>query len=278
MTGLKRWDKINPDFIMDSTNFWSEVIILYLFSFWSCYTECGILVSRSWVKPLLPAVEARSLNHWMAREVLVSPCSQSTCLFPLRAPTKVQQTCLFPLRAPHKGAADMSVSPACPHRGAADMSVSPACPPQRCSRQVGLHFTLSVSYTLLEFQLGLLKQIRYSWIFLWNQKRICCVLLCESIFTFISLSDFYAVLWPILWPFRKLWPRKWRRRFSQGFSLLSFTCKLVCFFLVLNSDCCFDTSAPRVQNDLVLLWKAVCQFFKELNIELTIWPSNSTPR
>ena len=93
----------------------------------------------------------------------------------------------------------------------------------------------------------------------------------------IHLIDVYAVLGYILWPFRKLWPRKWRR-FSQEFSLLSFTCKLVCFSLALNSDRRFDNSAPRVQNDLVLLWKTVWQFYKELNIELTIWPSNSTPR
>ena len=65
--------------------------------------------------------------------------------------------------------------------------------------------------------------------------------------------------------------------FPRG-SLCCHSLALICFFLVLNSDCRFDTSAPRVQKDLVLLWKAVCQFFKELNIELTIWPSNSTPR
>ena len=32
---------------------------------------CGILVPQPEVEPVPPAVEAQSLNHWTAREVLV---------------------------------------------------------------------------------------------------------------------------------------------------------------------------------------------------------------
>ena len=39
------------------------------FSFWPCPTACGILVPRPGIEPVPPAVEARSLNHWTAREV-----------------------------------------------------------------------------------------------------------------------------------------------------------------------------------------------------------------
>ena len=37
--------------------------------FWPCHTSCGILVPWSGIKPLSPAVEAWSLNHWTTREV-----------------------------------------------------------------------------------------------------------------------------------------------------------------------------------------------------------------
>ena len=33
---------------------------------------CGILVLQTGIEPMPPAVEARSLNHWTAREVLYS--------------------------------------------------------------------------------------------------------------------------------------------------------------------------------------------------------------
>ena len=32
---------------------------------------CGILVPQPVIEPVLPAAEARSLNHWASREVLV---------------------------------------------------------------------------------------------------------------------------------------------------------------------------------------------------------------
>ena len=31
--------------------------------------ECGILLSQAEIEPVLPAVEAQSLNHWTTREV-----------------------------------------------------------------------------------------------------------------------------------------------------------------------------------------------------------------
>ena len=39
------------------------------FFFQSCHTACGILVPRPGIKPMPPAVDAWSLNHWTAREV-----------------------------------------------------------------------------------------------------------------------------------------------------------------------------------------------------------------
>ena len=44
------------------------VIILLLF-FWPRRAACRILVPRPGIEPVAPAVEARSLNHWTAREV-----------------------------------------------------------------------------------------------------------------------------------------------------------------------------------------------------------------
>ena len=42
---------------------------LHFFLFWLCLTVCGILVPRMGIEPGPPALEAWSLNHWMAREV-----------------------------------------------------------------------------------------------------------------------------------------------------------------------------------------------------------------
>ena len=36
--------------------------------FWLCHTARGILVSQPGIKPMPPAVEAWSLNHWTTRE------------------------------------------------------------------------------------------------------------------------------------------------------------------------------------------------------------------
>ena len=42
----------------------------YLFLyFWPSHTTCGILVPGPGIEPAPPAVEARGLNHWTAREV-----------------------------------------------------------------------------------------------------------------------------------------------------------------------------------------------------------------
>ena len=40
------------------------------FFFWPHCVACGILVPRPGIKPTSPAVEAWSLNHWTAREIL----------------------------------------------------------------------------------------------------------------------------------------------------------------------------------------------------------------
>ena len=44
-------------------------LIFILFYFWPHRTACGILVPRPGIEPVPPAVEARCLNHWTAREV-----------------------------------------------------------------------------------------------------------------------------------------------------------------------------------------------------------------
>ena len=38
--------------------------------FWPRHAACGILVPQPGIKPTPPALEAQSLNHWTAREVL----------------------------------------------------------------------------------------------------------------------------------------------------------------------------------------------------------------
>ena len=39
-----------------------------LFFFWSCHVACEILVPQPGIKPVPPAVKARSPNHWTTRE------------------------------------------------------------------------------------------------------------------------------------------------------------------------------------------------------------------
>ena len=56
-------------------------IILALFFFRLCNTACGILVPRPGIKPMPPAVEAQSLNHWTTREVCPGPILNSTGSF-----------------------------------------------------------------------------------------------------------------------------------------------------------------------------------------------------
>ena len=43
--------------------------ILFFFSFWLLCAACEILLPRSGIQPVPPAVEAWSVNHWTAREV-----------------------------------------------------------------------------------------------------------------------------------------------------------------------------------------------------------------
>ena len=51
--------------------------------FWLCPAVCGILVPQPGIETTPPVVEARSLNHWTAREVHQgSPCSFLTFFRP----------------------------------------------------------------------------------------------------------------------------------------------------------------------------------------------------
>ena len=50
-------------------SFFKIKAVLFYFFFWPYHAACGILVPRSGIKPVLPAVEVQSLNHWTAREV-----------------------------------------------------------------------------------------------------------------------------------------------------------------------------------------------------------------
>ena len=43
----------------------------FFFFFWLCCVACRILAPRPGLEPTPPALEARSLNHWTAREVQV---------------------------------------------------------------------------------------------------------------------------------------------------------------------------------------------------------------
>ena len=44
----------------------------FFFCFWPCHASCWILAPQSEVELVPPALEAQSLNHWTAREVLVA--------------------------------------------------------------------------------------------------------------------------------------------------------------------------------------------------------------
>ena len=49
--------------------FHSILFDIFYYFFWPRHVACGILVPRPGIKPAPPAVEARSPNHWTAREV-----------------------------------------------------------------------------------------------------------------------------------------------------------------------------------------------------------------
>ena len=59
------WEALYPYIVFRILFF---TILLY---FWLCCVACGILVPQPGIKPMLPAVEARSLNYWITREVPV---------------------------------------------------------------------------------------------------------------------------------------------------------------------------------------------------------------
>ena len=46
-------------------------LLLFLFFFWPGPAACGILVPIPGIKPMSPALEDSSLNHWITREVLI---------------------------------------------------------------------------------------------------------------------------------------------------------------------------------------------------------------
>ena len=48
----------------------SCILTFFFFFFWPCRVARGILVPRPGIEPVPPALEARSFNHWIAREVL----------------------------------------------------------------------------------------------------------------------------------------------------------------------------------------------------------------
>ena len=45
-------------------------VTLYHLLFFFFLTASGMLVPQPWIKPEIPAVEAQSLNHWTAWQVL----------------------------------------------------------------------------------------------------------------------------------------------------------------------------------------------------------------
>ena len=48
-----------------------QIICIKDLLFWLCHEACGTLVPQPGIEPAPPAVEARSPNHWTAREVPV---------------------------------------------------------------------------------------------------------------------------------------------------------------------------------------------------------------
>ena len=62
--------------------FQCNVFVFYLFIlFWPCHTACGILVPQPGIKPMPPAVEAWSRNHWTTGEVPNAIICLFVCLF-----------------------------------------------------------------------------------------------------------------------------------------------------------------------------------------------------
>ena len=45
-----------------------ESVHLFIY-FWTCCAACGILVAQPGIEPMLPALEVRTLNHWITRKV-----------------------------------------------------------------------------------------------------------------------------------------------------------------------------------------------------------------
>ena len=60
-----------PKMLKNQTYILSHNSTFLFFFFWSCRASCRILVPRPGIEPVPPTVEARSLNHWAAREFLI---------------------------------------------------------------------------------------------------------------------------------------------------------------------------------------------------------------
>ena len=50
---------------------WSLTLIFFIFIFWQCLMAHGILILWPGIKPVLPALEGKSLNCWTTTEVWV---------------------------------------------------------------------------------------------------------------------------------------------------------------------------------------------------------------
>ena len=60
--------------------------LTYFFSFWPCCSACRISVPQPGIKPVPPAMEAQSLNHWTAGEVphkIFEECKVLALAYPL---------------------------------------------------------------------------------------------------------------------------------------------------------------------------------------------------
>ena len=57
------------DLNIDNTNFLLCFFVCFVFVFWLHCMACSILVPQPGIKPVPPALEAQSLNHWTTREV-----------------------------------------------------------------------------------------------------------------------------------------------------------------------------------------------------------------
>ena len=65
---MEVWDTGQRNPLVESFSFFLKIIFCFLF-FLAASCNMWHLSSRPGIEPVLPAVEARSLNHWTTREV-----------------------------------------------------------------------------------------------------------------------------------------------------------------------------------------------------------------